>query len=156
MSKKPRPHPLHGKLDDLIEYARRRARKRGEPEEREDDFIRQRIRDVGEEDLLGRYRKAHIDLLRSGVPLSLATRDAVADALSNLWPGSKLIANRQVRHYKAGIVRMQRDALLGQMRGKPRAEVQEALRKLAKQWGHNSYQALCKALTPSRVNRRPR
>ncbi len=168
------PDPLYGDLDEIARCAQERARQhteqiaRGEPVPIDDlildelyrvsadpdgHFFCQYIKGVSEEDLPDAIAEAEVALLRRETPPGPHTRRRLSNQLvASRWPDKKR-EKRMLRVFNAVLMRMDRDGLLDQMDGKPKAEVQVALRELAKRWGHASDEALCKAIQPRRLLR---
>jgi hypothetical protein len=121
--------------------------------ETEEELIWRFTHNATDDDLQDRHRAAIITLLRSDIELSRHTRDLLSNELSSLWWPNPMREKRAHRQFHAEVARHSREALIDRMQGKPKAEVKEALRKLAKRWGHASDRALLKACEPNRLRR---
>ena len=107
-------------------------------------------------------RRALLDLLRNhlrlGIPLSQETLDETARELERLWwPADPKAEKCRRRQEKAELLRNVLEISEAKYRQegvkRPRST---AKKQIAKHFGHNSGEALRKALQPNRVNRRPR
>jgi hypothetical protein len=108
------------------------------------------------------YRRAFLELLRDwqrlGIPLSQGTLDEAASELERLWwPPDPEAEKCRRRQENAKVLRwrlaLTEAALREAKHPRPRSVAKDAL---ARDSGHNSGEALRKALQPTRVNRRPR
>ena len=107
------------------------------------------------------WRRAFLELLRNwqrlGIPLSQGTLDEAASELERLWWPDAEAEKCRRRQEDAKVLRarlaLTELALREAKHPRPRSVAKDAL---ARDSGHNSGEALRKALQPNRVNRRPR
>jgi hypothetical protein len=121
-------------------------------------FLLERVRANKGKDV---YRRAFLELLRNwqrlGIPLSQGTLDEAASELERLWWPDAEAEKCRRRQEDAKVLRarlaLTELALREAKHPRPRSVAKDAL---ARDSGHNSGEALRKALQPNRVNRRPR
>jgi hypothetical protein len=115
-----------------------------------------RMNGMPEDQLLDAYRAMYIDLLRSDIQLSRATRDLIAGELESLYLPKRERDKRRrraVRQFKAQGMRRSLDALLEQLKGVTGKERKDKLDEHARHWGRESDDALRKELQPKRRTR---
>jgi hypothetical protein len=100
--------------------------------------------------------KAFEDLLDTGIPLSSrTTRELLKGLLGRLHSPDPQAEEHRRALMKAEVMGADLDVAIALKRRQGvRRPVKEAKDEVAKHWGHNSGEALRKALQPSRVNRR--
>jgi hypothetical protein len=106
--------------------------------------------------LLDAYRAMYIDLLRSDIPLSRATRDLIAGELESLYLPKREHDKRHrraVRQFKAQGMRCSLDMRLGQLKGVTGEKRKAALDEHARHWGHKNDASLRKELQFKRRTR---
>jgi hypothetical protein len=148
--------PLHA-FDIILDETALDELRDGLP--RDQSFLLECVRaNKGKKDV---YRRAFLELLRNwqrlGIPLSQGTLDEAASELERLWwpdPEAEKCRRRQedakVLHARLALTEL---ALREAKHPRPRRAAKDAL---ARDSGHNSGEALRKALQPNRVTRRPR
>ena len=123
------------------------------------DFLLTRIQGIlAPEEFDRALYKAFEDLLGTDIPLSSrTTRDLLRGLLGRLHSPDPEAEEHRRALMKAEVMSADLDVAIALKRrqgvGRP---VKEAKDEVAKHWGHNSGDALRKALQPSRVNRRSR
>jgi hypothetical protein len=148
--------PLHA-FDIILDETALDELRDGLP--RDQSFLLECVRaNKGKKDV---YRRAFLELLRNwqrlGIPLSQGTLDEAASELERLWwpdPEAEKCRRRQ-EDAKVLRARLALTELSFREAGirRPRSVAKDAL---ARDSGHNSGEALRKALQPNRVTRRPR
>jgi hypothetical protein len=123
------------------------------------DFLMTRIEGVlAPEEFDGALYKAFEDLLDTDIPLSSrTTRELLKGLLRGLHSPDPQAEEHRRALMKAEVMGADLDVAIALKRRQGvRRPVNEAKDEVAKHWGHNSGDALRKALQPNRVNRRSR